>query len=149
MNKSVVEDDIEDILVLSADHIYSMDYNKFYKDHKNKGADLSIAHVDVPIEEEYRFGIFDFDENGTIESFEEKPENPKTNHASMGIYIFKKQLLFDVLDELIEKIGADLDFGTDIIPYCIENYNVNTYKFDNYWRDLGTIKAFWEINMSF
>lgn len=67
----------------------------------------------------------------------------------MGIYIFKKQLLFDVLDELIEKIGADLDFGTDIIPYCIENYNVNTYQFDNYWRDLGTIKAFWEINMSF
>ncbi len=98
MNKSLVEDDIEDILVLSADHIYSMDYNKFYKDHKNKGADLSIAHVDVPIEEAYRFGIFDFDENGTIESFEEKPENPKTNHASMGIYIFKKQLLFDVLD---------------------------------------------------
>lgn len=148
LNKNVVGDEFEDILVLSADHIYSMNYNKFYEDHKNKNADLSIAHVEVPMEEAHRFGIFNFDENGNIESFVEKPENPKSNNASMGIYIFKKQLLFDVLDDLMEKIGPDLDFGSDIVPYYVKNYNVNTYEFNNYWKDVGTIKSFWEINMT-
>ena len=148
LNKNIVGDEFEDIIVLSADHVYSMDYNKFYENHKNNNADLSIAYVDVPMEEANRFGIFNFYENGNIESFEEKPENPKSNHASMGIYIFKKQLLFDVLDELVEKIGSDLDFGSDIIPHYIEKYNVNTYRFDSYWKDLGTIQSFWEINMA-
>ena len=147
MNKNVVGDEFEDVLVLSADHIYSMDYSKFYADHKNNNADLSVAYVDVPIEEAYRFGIFTFNEKGDIKSFDEKPKNPKSNHASLGVYIFKKQLLFDVLDELVEMIGYDLDFGGDIIPYYIGKYNVNTYKFDNYWKDLGTVQAFWQINM--
>ena len=147
MNKKVVGDEFEDIMVLSADHVYSMNYNKFYEDHKNKNADLSIAHVEVPMEEVTRFGILNFDENGNIESFEEKPKNPKSNHASMGIYIFKKQVLFDVLDELIEKIGYDLDFGSDVIPYYIEHFNVNGYNFNHYWKDIGTIQSYWEINM--
>ena len=148
LNKNIVKEDFEDILILSADHIYSMDYSKFYEDHKKSNADLSVSYVEVPMEEASRFGIFNLDENGNVESFEEKPENPKSNFASMGIYIFKKELLFNVLDELIEKIGNDLDFGSDVIPYYLENYNVNVYKFDGFWRDLGTIQAFWQINMA-
>ena len=148
LNKHIVKESFDDILILSADHIYSMDYSKFYEDHKKSNADLSVSYVEVPMEEASRFGIFNLDENGNVESFEEKPENPKSNFASMGIYIFKKELLFDVLDELIEKIGNDLDFGSDVIPYYLEKYNVNVFKFDGFWRDLGTIQAFWQINMA-
>ena len=147
LNKKIVSDEFEDIIILSADHVYSMNYNKFYEYHKNKNADLTIAYSDVPMEDANRFGILNLDADGNIESFEEKPENPKSNHSSMGVYIFKKKLLFDVLDELIEKIGYDLDFGRDIIPYCIENYNVNGYKFNSYWKDLGTVQSFWQTNM--
>lgn len=148
LNKQIVKDDFEDILILSADHIYSMDYSKFYEDYKKSNADLSVAYLEVPMEEASRFGIFNLDENGNIESFEEKPEHPKSNFASMGIYLFKRELLFNVLDNLIDKIGNDLDFGSDVIPYYLEKYDVNVYKFEGFWRDLGTIDAFWQINMA-
>lgn len=148
LNKDVVEDDFDDILILSADHVYSMDYSEFYNCHKVSGADLSVAYVEVAMEEAHRFGIFNLDENGNVESFVEKPENPKSNFASMGIYIFKKELLFEVLDELVEKIGYNLDFGRDVIPYYLKKYNVNVFKYDGFWRDLGTVQAFWQINMA-
>ena len=148
LNRDIVGDNFEDIIILSADHVYSMDYADFYKIHKENNADLTIGCVEVPMEEASRFGIFNLDENGKIESFEEKPENPKSNFASMGIYIFKKELLFEVLDELVEKIGYNLDFGRDVIPFYLEKYNVGVYKFEGFWRDLGTIQAFWQINMA-
>ena len=148
LNRDVVKDDFEDILILSADHVYSMDYSEFYNSHKSSGADLSVAYVEVAMEEAHRFGIFNLDKNGNVESFVEKPKNPKSNFASMGIYIFKKELLFEVLDELVEKIGSNLDFGRDVIPYYLKKYNVNVFKYDGYWRDLGTVHAFWQINMA-
>ena len=148
LNRDIVEDNFEDIIILSADHVYSMDYGDFYKNHKENNADLTVGCVEVPIEDASRFGIFNLDENGKIESFEEKPENPKSNFASMGIYIFKKELLFEVLDELVEKIGYNLDFGGDVIPYYLKKYNVNVFKYDGFWRDLGTVQAFWQINMA-
>lgn len=148
LNKDIVKDKFEDILVLSADHVYSMDYSEFYKNHLESGADLSVAYIDVPKEDASRFGIFNLDESGEIINFEEKPENPKSTFASMGIYIFKKELLFNVLDKLVDEIRPDLDFGHDIIPYFIQNHKVNLYHFDGFWKDLGTINSFWEINMA-
>lgn len=148
LNKDIVDDNFEDIIILSADHVYSMDYSKFYRHHKENNADLTVGCVEVPMEDASRFGIFNLDENGKIESFEEKPENPKSNFASMGIYIFKKELLFEVLDELVKEIGYNLDFGRDVIPFYLEKYDVGVYKFDGFWKDLGTIQAFWQINMS-
>lgn len=147
LNKDVVKDNIEDILILSADHVYSANYSDFYENHLESGADLSVAYIDVPKEEASRFGIFNLDESGDIISFQEKPKNPKSTFASMGIYIFKKELLFDVLDKLVDELKPDLDFGHDIIPYFIENHKVNLYHYEGYWKDLGTINSFWEINM--
>ena len=148
LNMDMVDDSFKDIIILSGDHVYSMDYSNFYKSHKENNADLTVGCVQVPIEDASRFGIFNLDENEKIESFEEKPENPKSNFASMGIYIFKKELLFDVLDELVDKIGYNLDFGRDVIPYYLEKYNVDLYKFEGFWKDVGTVHAFWEINMA-
>ena len=148
LNKDIVKDKFEDILVLAADHVYSMNYSAFYEKHLQSGADLSVAYIDVPKEEASRFGIFNLDESGEIINFEEKPKNPKSTLASMGIYIFKKELLFNVLDKLVDEISLDLDFGDDIIPYFIQNHKVNLYPFEGYWKDLGTINSFWEINMA-
>lgn len=147
VNRDMIDESIDDILILSADHVYSMDYHKFHNHHIENDNDLTISVLNVPIEEAHRFGIFTLDEEDNIINFEEKPKNPKSSMASMGIYIFKKELLLNVLDELYETKGSDLDFGADIISYYLEHYKVGVYKFPWYWVDLGTVNSFWKLSM--
>ena len=149
VNKNFIDDSIDDILILSADHIYSMDYTKFHNHHIENDNDLTISVLNVPIEDASRYGVFTVDEEDNILDFEEKPENPKSSIASMGIYIFKKELLFNVLDELYKIKGPNLDFGRDVIPYYLKHHKVGIYKFKWYWIDLGTLNSFWKLNMGF
>lgn len=144
-----MDDSVDDILILSADHIYAMDYTKFHNKHIENDNDLTISIMNVPIDDASRFGVFTLDEDDNIIDFEEKPENPKSSMASMGIYIFKKELLFDALDELYKIKGPNLDFGKDVIPYYLERHKVGVYKFKWYWVDLGTLNSFWKLNMAF
>lgn len=138
----------EHVLILSGDHIYKMDYSKMLKFHKEKGSDATIAVIDVPFEEANRFGIMNTDEDSKIYEFEEKPENPKSNNASMGVYIFnwktlKKFLTADSRDE-----HSHHDFGKNIIPSLLNSgYNLYAYPFKGYWKDVGTIESLWESNM--
>lgn len=137
----------EYILILSGDHVYKMDYNDMLEYHKQKGAALTIAVIEVPIEEANQFGIMNTDETGRIIEFEEKPQNPKSNLASMGIYIFDwAKLRTALIDD--NTIHTDSDFGKHIIPHFINmKEDVFAYTFKGYWRDIGTIQAFWEANM--
>ena len=140
--------DPEYVLVLSGDHIYKMDYSKMLKYHKKKEADATIAVIDVSYEEAKRFGIMNVDDDGRIVEFEEKPANPKSTLASMGVYIFNYQTLkrFLIDDEADEK--SDHDFGKNIIPKMLKEFKkLYTYSFDGYWRDIGTIESIWETNM--
>jgi len=140
--------DSEHVLILSGDHIYKMDYSKMLEEHIAKGADCTIAVIDVPYEEASRFGILDYGRDSRITSFEEKPLNPKSNHASMGIYIFKKETLVAELkkDEADKKSGND--FGKNIIPNMLAgDKKIFAYSFEGYWRDVGTIRSLWETNM--
>lgn len=136
------------VLVLSGDHIYKMDYNAMIRYHQEKKADATIAVIEVPLEEASRFGIMNTDEERKVVEFEEKPKNPKSNTASMGIYIFswakmRKYLIEDAEDENSEK-----DFGKNIIPKMLENgERLYAYLFEGYWRDVGTIDSLWEANM--
>ena len=136
------------VLVLSGDHIYNMDYNKMLEAHKQKGADATIAVIEVPIEEASRFGIMNTDEDMRIVEFEEKPPQPKSNKASMGIYIFNTDVLTDYLirDEADENSAKD--FGKNIIPAMLEDgLKMYAYPFVGYWKDVGTLDSFWEANM--
>lgn len=136
----------EYVLILSGDHIYKMDYEVMLDFHKSNNADVTIATMPVPMEEASRFGIVVADENGKIEKFEEKPEHPSSNLASMGIYIFSWKVLKEALIELSEVPGCD--FGMHIIPYCHENNNrIFAYEFNGYWKDVGTLGSYWEANM--
>ena len=140
--------DPEYILVLSGDHIYKMDYNAMLSYHIRKGADATIAVRPVPWEEASRFGIMNTDADGNIIEFEEKPKNPKSNKASMGIYIFTWSKLRDYLiaDEADKK--SSNDFGKNIIPTMLADKQVMVaYDFDGYWKDVGTIESLWEANM--
>ncbi len=138
----------EYVLILSGDHIYKMDYDKMLNFHKEKEADATIAVIEVPTEEASRFGIMNTREDLSIYEFEEKPKKPKSNNASMGIYIFnwktlKKYLEEDELDEL-----SSNDFGKNIIPKMLkDNKNMVAYPFRGYWKDVGTIESLWEANM--
>ena len=147
MNLDIVDDDIEDVLILSADHLYTMDYDDIYEEHKKRGNDLTVAVFNVSPNDVSRFGIFTLDDYGNLISFEEKPEQSDSTLASMGIYIFKREFLDKVLTELIEVVGIDLDFGKHVLPYFLENYNVGVYEFPSYWSDLGTVNAFWDVSM--
>lgn len=141
------EQDASDYIILAADHVYFMDYDKFFKSHIENDADLTISTIEIPIEDAYRFGVFETDENNNIISFEEKPKNPKSNLISMGIYIFKKEVLIDVLKKTHVN-STNLDFGNDIIPYMINHrYNVKIYRFNGLWRDIGVIEDFYDFNM--
>lgn len=134
------------VAILSGDHIYKMDYQIMLDFHKANKADITVACRPVPWEEASRFGIMNADEFGKIVEFEEKPAEPKSNLASMGIYIFS----FDVLKEALEalKETSDLDFGKHIIPYALENgRNLYAYEFNGYWKDVGTLTSYWETNM--
>ena len=142
------EFDSEHVLILSGDHIYKMDYSKMLAEHVANDADCTIAVIDVPAEEASRFGILDFDADKRILSFEEKPKKPKSNHASMGIYIFKKEVLVNelVADEKDPK--SSNDFGKNIIPTLLaKKMNVFAYGFQGYWKDVGTVTSLWEANM--
>lgn len=134
------------VLILSGDHIYKMDYEVMLDFHKENNADVTIAAMPVPIEEASRFGIVITDEDNKITEFEEKPENPRSNLASMGIYIFSWPVLRDALIALQDQPSCD--FGKHIIPYCHENAKrLFAYEYNGYWKDVGTLNSYWEANM--
>ena len=140
--------DPEYVLVLSGDHIYKMNYDKMLAAHKESKADATIAVIGVPMKEASRFGIMNTDESGRIVEFEEKPEHPKSNLASMGIYIFTWKLLRKMLMADIKNPDSSHDFGKDIIPTMLnDNRTLYAYKFEGYWKDVGTIDSLWEANM--
>ena len=134
------------VLILSGDHIYKMDYEVMLDYHKANNADITIAAMPVPIEEASRFGIVITDENNRITEFEEKPPVPRSNLASMGIYIFSWNALKEALLSLKDEPGCD--FGKHIIPYCFEKgERVFAYEYNGYWKDVGTLGSYWEANM--
>ena len=136
------------VLVLSGDHIYKMDYDKMLSAHKKANADATIAVLQVPWKEASRFGIMNCDENDNIIEFQEKPAEPKSNLASMGIYIFNWKLLRKELIDDMKKEGSSHDFGKDIIPSLLgQGKKLLAYRFDGYWKDVGTIDSLWEANM--
>ncbi len=139
------ESDAEYVLILSGDHIYKMDYRKLIDFHKEKKAEITIACKVVPIKEASRFGIMEADETGKVIKFVEKPKEPKSDLASMGIYVFNRLKLI----ELLEKNDAieDLDFGKHVIPEMIDSGDVYAYKFFDYWKDVGTIDSYLEANI--
>lgn len=136
----------EYVLILSGDHIYKMDYEAMLDFHKQKNADVTIAAIPVPMEEASRFGVVLTDEDKQITEFEEKPEHPRSNLASMGIYIFSWLVLRDSL--IAMKDQCNCDFGKHIIPYCHEGgKRLFAYEFNDYWKDVGTLGSYWEANM--
>lgn len=136
------------VLILSGDHIYKMDYSQMLQAHKEKGADCTIAVIDVPMEEASRFGIMNCNPDGSIYEFEEKPKNPKSTLASMGIYIFNWQKLKKYLEEDDRDETSSKDFGKNIIPNMLNaGETMYAYTFDGYWKDVGTIDSLWEANM--
>ena len=136
------------VVILSGDHIYKMDYSKMLDFHKAKGADCTIAVMEVPWEEASRFGIMTADEEGTITKFEEKPKEPKSNLASMGIYVFSWDKLRKFLIEDEANPASDNDFGKNIIPNMLASKEkMVAYPFEGYWKDVGTIDSLWEANM--
>lgn len=140
--------DPEYVLILSGDHIYKMDYEEMLNVHKEKGADLTVAVLNVSLKEASRFGIMNTDDKGYIYEFEEKPEKPKSTLASMGIYIFsykelRKYLIADVADE-----NSKHDFGMNIIPAMLaDKKKLYAWTFDGYWKDVGTVESLWQANM--
>ena len=138
----------EYLLVLSGDHIYKMNYDKMLDYHKEMNADATIAVIEVPMKEASRFGIMNTDGNGRIVEFEEKPEHPKSNLASMGIYIFNWKLLRKILLADMKNPDSHHDFGKDVIPCLLnDNKTLAAYKFKGYWKDVGTIDSLLEANM--
>jgi len=140
--------DPEYVLILSGDHIYKMDYSKMLDYHKEKGGDVTIAVIEVSRDEASRFGIMNTREDDSIFEFEEKPEDPKSNLASMGVYIFNWSTLKHLLKEDNLDKKSSNDFGKNIIPKMLQNsQKLYAYPFKGYWRDVGTIESFWEANM--
>ena len=136
----------EYVLILGGDHIYKMDYEMLLDFHKSHNADITLATYPVSWEEASRFGLVITDENRQVVDFEEKPPKPRSNLASMGIYIFSWKVLRDALVELSEQPGCD--FGKHIIPYCHKNgARIFAYEYNGYWKDVGTLAAYWESNM--
>ena len=140
----------EYVLILSGDHIYKMDYDDMLQTHKDNMASLTVAVIDVPLKEASRFGIMNTDSNDRIVEFEEKPEQPKSTKASMGIYIFNWDRLRTMLVDA-EKNNIDMsDFGKNVIPAYLESgERVYTYNFNGYWKDVGTIESLWEAKMEY
>lgn len=138
----------EYVLILSGDHIYKMNYNKMLEFHKEKKADLTVAHINVPIEEASRFGILNTDDDLRIVEFLEKPEHPVSTKASMGIYIFNWKVLREYLIRDEENPESEKDFGKNIIPMLLEeDRRIYAFPFAGYWKDVGTIESLWEANM--
>ncbi|ADL12610.1 glucose-1-phosphate adenylyltransferase [Acetohalobium arabaticum] len=137
--------DPEYVIILSSDHVYKMDYSKMVNYHKEKGADLTIAVKPVSMKEASQFGILTTDEEMQINDFQEKPDNPSSNLASMGIYVFTKDVLVGKLEEFCNQENSD--FGHHIIPQMIDPDDVFAYEFNGYWQDVGTLKSYWETNL--
>lgn len=136
------------VLILSGDHIYRMDYTKMLEQHKKTDAACTVATITVPIEEASRFGICNTNADGSIYEFEEKPKKPKNDQASMGIYIFNTDTLIEYLEVDEADENSSNDFGKNIIPNLLHNgEKLFAYKFDGYWKDVGTIASLWESNM--
>ena len=136
------------VLILSGDHIYRMDYRLMLEQHKSTGAVCTVATITVPIEEASRFGICNTNFDGSIYEFEEKPKQPKNNQASMGIYIFNTKTLIEYLEADEADENSSNDFGKNIIPNLLHNgEKLFSYKFEGYWKDVGTIASLWEANM--
>lgn len=136
------------VIILSGDHIYKMDYAKMLEAHKKNNADATISVFEVPYNEASRFGIMNTDEKGMIYEFEEKPKVPKNNLASMGVYIFTWEVLRDYLTRDYKNPESDYDFGKNIIPMMLNDGKLMyAYEFNGYWKDVGTIQAYWESNM--
>ena len=140
--------DPENVLILSGDHIYRMDYAKMLRFHEENDSDVTIAVRKVPMEEASRFGIMNTNPDGSIYEFEEKPKQPKSNNASMGIYIFKWSILRKFLMEDEENPDSENDFGKNVIPAILNaGHKMMAYDFEGYWKDVGTISSLWEANM--
>lgn len=136
------------VVILSGDHIYKMDYSKMVEYHKEKNADATIAVIEVPWEEASRFGIMTADPDGKIVEFAEKPKEPKSNLASMGVYVFTWDVLKKYLQSDEKDPASSNDFGKNIIPTMLGNgENMCAYAFDGYWKDVGTVQSLWEANM--
>ena len=135
---------VEEVLILSGDHVYVMHYEQMIEFHRRQGADVTLAVTEVPLAEANRFGIVAL-ENNRVVAFDEKPSQPKSNLASMGIYVFDKDILFKVLEDAHRR-GLQ-DFGSQIIPETINKYKAYGYEYQGYWRDVGTIEAYWQSNM--
>ena len=138
----------EYVLVLSGDHIYKMDYSRMLAHHKTMNADCTISVMQVPIDEASRFGIMNTDENGLIYEFEEKPEHPKSDLASMGIYIFTWEKMRRYLTDDAANENSSHDFGKDVLPAMLnDGCRMAAYRFEGYWKDVGTIGSLWDANM--
>ena len=134
------------VIILGGDHIYKMDYELMLEFHKKNNAQITLATYEVPWEDASRFGLVITDENNQILEFEEKPANPRSNKASMGIYIFNWEVLKEALETLSEQPGCD--FGMHVIPYCHKRGDkIMAYNYQGYWKDVGTLSAYWEANM--
>lgn len=136
------------VLILSGDHVYQMNYRKMIDYHEEQKADATISVIEVPFEDAHRFGILNTNDDGSIYEFDEKPKNPKSNLASMGIYVFTWDVIKPYLIEDEQNPDSDHDFGKDIIPALLkDNRSLYAYKFKGYWKDVGTIQSYWESNM--
>lgn len=138
----------EYVLILSGDHIYKMDYDAMLQAHQEKGADCTIAAINVPLEEASRFGILNTKPDGSIYQFEEKPAKPKSTLASMGIYIFTAEKLFKYLEADDKNPNSSKDFGKDVLPAMLNaGEKMFSYEFEGYWKDVGTVSSLWQANM--
>ncbi len=145
-NLGFVQDSrIDQVLILSGDHVYTMNYEEMIKFHRQQRADITVAVTEVPWNETSRFGIVSLDDRDRVVAFEEKPSQPKSNLASMGIYIFNRGILFEILADAHRR--GLRDFGSEIIPDAIARYRMYGYEYQGYWRDVGTIDAYWQANM--
>ena len=146
--KYIEQYDPEYVLILSGDHIYKMNYNEMLKFHKSRGADLTVAHIDVPLEEASRFGILNTMSDLSVSEFVEKPEKPISTKASMGIYIFNWSQLKIYLEKCENAEDTSYDFGKDVIPMMLaDGKKIFAYPFKGYWKDVGTIESLWQANM--
>jgi glucose-1-phosphate adenylyltransferase len=136
---------VDEVLILSGDHVYTMHYEEMINFHCQQKADITIGVTEVPWNETNRFGIVLLGDNNKVVAFEEKPSQAKSNLASMGIYVFNRDILFKVLEDA-QRCGLQ-DFGSQVIPDAIAKYQVYGYKYQGYWRDVGTIEAYWQANM--
>ncbi|MEN3202391.1 MAG: glucose-1-phosphate adenylyltransferase [Atribacterota bacterium] len=135
------------VLILSGDHIYKMDYRLLLRFHLEKRADLTISVIAVPWEEAHRFGVLVADSERRVIEFEEKPKHPKSNLVNMGIYVFNLEVLKEEVEYEAQRVGTSFDFGKDVIPRMVQTRRVFAFPFEGYWKDVGTLDAYWQANM--